>query len=465
MIKLYEKSSSLRENITKVSSCTEIEGDYHITLEESIFFPEEGGQNADTGKIILLKDDEAAVAVIDKFGGASESGGPADEANEIGDRSAITSISLSDGKLIRAMDKGIREKLCSDDEVRDLYNADKDLVAYKVNASVETGTSVKCILDYDIRYDRMQNHSGEHILTGVIHNKYGFDNVGFHLSDDGLVTLDINGQLSYEQVIEMEKEANRVIYANMPIVDSYPSKEELADIEYRSKIDIDGQVRLITIGDENETIDICACCAPHVARTGEVGIIKVISVINWKGGVRISMLAGRRALEYINSEHDIVRGLTGLLTTSAENLYGITQSHIEEIGLLKGKLAESLENNVIAKIDNEIAGKSAMALTIAEGKKIPTGHVEVMDADFPTASMKNIYNYLLEKYRGYVAVMAGDDENGYRYFGGIAEGDSRELATAFRENFDAKGGGKADMVQGQIMGRMEEIKALVMGML
>ena len=432
MIKLYEKCSYLTKNVTKVTSCTEINDEYYITLEESIFFPEEGGQKADTGKL-------------------TEEGG--------------REIELLDGQLLKGLSKEAANLLA--DTSKELVaegQLPSEMIFYKVSAKVLKGTEVECSIDMAKRFDRMQNHSGEHVLTGVIHNKYGFDNVGFHLSDDGPVTLDINGVLTYEQVMEMEKEANRVVYANMPIVDTYPSKDELINMTYRSKIDIEGQVRLITIGNEQEIIDICACCAPHVKQTGEIGIIKVISVINWKGGIRISMLAGRRALEYCNGEHEIIKKLTGLLTTSAENIVGITEAHIAEIGLLKSKLATSLEANVISKIDNDIMSVPQKAAVISSGDCLPFGHVEFVDGDFPVASMKNIYNYLLTKYKGYVAVLAGDDENGYRYFGGIADGDSRELATALRETFNAKGGGKQDMVQGQIVASKEEIKAVVMGL-
>lgn len=425
MIKLYEKNGRLAENTTKVTCFLEVNSEYYIGLEESIFFPEEGGQNADTGEISWE--------------------------NNI--------INVLDGKLYKGLDKAAQEAL----EDRDDIEVSKELILYKVSGPISEGQEVHCILDYGNRYDRMQNHSGEHILTGVIHREYGFDNVGFHLSDEGPVTLDINGKLTYEQVMDMEKEANRVIYANMPIVDSYPAKEELAGIDYRSKIEIDGQVRLITIGDENETVDVCACCAPHVKRTGEVGIIKIVSVVNWKGGIRISMLAGRRALEYINSEHEIIKSLTGLLTTSPDNLLNITKSHIEELGELKGKLAVSLETGIISRIDNAVTDVINNGATCSDGL-VCGNHVEFVESDFPAASMKNIYNHMLSKYNGYVAIIAGDDETGYRYFGGSISNDSRELAAILREKFNAKGGGKPDMVQGQIEATASAITEVIMGL-
>ena len=217
---------------------------------------------------------------------------------------------LTDGQLLKGLSDTVRTVLMENvsntsinGDMSGTPSSMADIIFYRTDKKVDTGTEVKCILDYEKRFDRMQNHSGEHILTGVIHREYGLDNVGFHLSDEEPVTLDINGKLTYEQVLEMEKEANRVIYANMPIVDSYPSKEELADITYRSKIEIDGQVRLITIGDDNETVDICACCAPHVQLSGEIGSIRLLDAMRHRGGMRLILRSGSYALEEHQRHH------------------------------------------------------------------------------------------------------------------------------------------------------------------
>lgn len=397
MNKLYETNSYLKECKSVITSLTEKDGEYYVTLSDTIFFPEEGGQYADTGYLIY------------------------------------------NGEKVRVIDG--------------IFGPE---ISYKIERAIPEGTEVTCELNFDVRFDRMQNHSGEHLLTGVIHNKYGLNNVGFHLSDEGPVTLDLNGQLSYEQVIEMENVANKLIYANLPITDSYPTKEELTNIEYRSKIEIDGQVRLITIGDENEIIDICACCAPHVRSTGEIGIVKVLSTINWKGGIRISMLAGRRALEYIDNEHNLVRELTSILTTSPENISGLVKSHIEEINLLKGKLAHAMEENVLQKIAAcENSNKKN------EQENVNKDCFEFVDKDVTAASMKNIYNVLSARYEGYVGIFAGDDESGYRYFAGSSKTDSRELGNMLKETLNAKGGGTDKMVQGQIFASRCEIENMI----
>ena len=248
----------------------------------------------------------------------------------------------------------------------------------------------------------------------------------------------------------MEREANRLIYKNLPITDSYPTDDELKNINYRSKIEIEGQVRLITIGDENDTIDICACCAPHVARTGEIGLIKVTGVVNWKGGVRVSILAGRRAFEYISGEHELIKTLTGMLTTSAENIVGITEAHMKEIAELKSKLNNAMEKSVISEIE-------AYRTENADAQNI----YRFVDGEYSQATLKNIYNYMTEHFEGYVGIFAGDDESGYRYLAGSSHLDSRLLAGMLKEKLGVKGGGNERMVQGQAKASKEQLEMLL----
>lgn len=377
MNKIYEKESYVDSINTVVTESGQDEKGYYICLDETIFFPEEGGQYADTGSL---------------------------EYNGI-------TVRLLDGQISGGN------------------------IKYYTSELIPKDTLVLCKLDWKLRYDRMQNHSGEHILTGVIHNKYGFNNVGFHLSDDGFVTLNLDGVLTYEQVIEMEKSANEVIYKNMPITDTYPTKDELKNIEYRSKIEIEGQVRLITVGDGKETVDVCACCAPHVKRTGEIGIIKVISVINFKGGIQISMLCGRRALEYINVEHEILMKTARSLSTAITEVPVMVNAHKEELTELRLMLNREKENAAIR--DTESDDFERFSVIFASG-------------DFPKGSMKNVYNVMCDKKDGYVGFFVGSDSEGYQYNAGIKDGDSRELAKLLREELGAKGGGSPEMIQGRL---------------
>ncbi len=128
--------------------------------------------------------------------------------------------------------------------------------------SVVTG-----ILDWERRFSHMQNHSGEHLFSGVVHKYYGYDNVGFHMGKDE-VTVDFNGILTLEQAEEVEAEVNELIWQNIPVLETYPSKEELNALNYRSKKELSGQVRII----EFPGADICACCGTHVMTAGEIGI-------------------------------------------------------------------------------------------------------------------------------------------------------------------------------------------------
>ena len=374
MIKLYETQSFLKECNTTVESCTENEGVVYIKLKESIFFPEEGGQYADTGVL------------------------------EYADKC----VNLIDGQIV-----------------------DGEII-YQISEMIPEGTTVLCKLDWNKRFDRMQNHSGEHILSGLINSKYGFNNIGFHLSDDEFVTLNMDGVLTKEQVMELEKEVNSIIYANVPITDSYPSKEELANITYRSKIEIDGQVRLITIGDEKQTYDICACCAPHVARTGEIGILKITGVSKAKGGVLISILCGRRALEYINHSMDTLNALAGSFTTHPDNVPGIVENLKKECQELKAELSDYKERGLIDAI-----------------KANPLKNYVITADSLSPQNMKNVFNTLVDNCQGYVGVFVGTDEDGYRYYAGGKDCDAKVLSGLMREKLGAKGGGSSDMIQGK----------------
>ncbi len=406
MSRLYETDSYIRELRTLVTaSGTDDKGRYYAELEDTLFFPEEGGQNADTGVLSFAgPDGDKSVRVL---GGI------------ISGRNTCSSVSDSD-------------------EIR---------IRYIVSEPVPQGTQVLCKLDWDIRFDRMQNHSGEHILSGIMHSEFGVDNVGFHLSDDGPVTLDFNRQLSCEDVIRAQNEANMAIYANLPVGVTFPAKEELKDLDYRSKIDIDGQIRLVTIGDEERTVDVCACCAPHVAHTGEIGILKVLSVVNWKGGIRVSILCGRRALEYINREHDILAETARSMSTETVNVPEFVDSYRKEITDLKSELASVMEKALLEKVNSMADDPSGL-------------HLIITGDDIPAPVMKNVYNALTEKFDGFVGVFAGDDETGYRYNSGSRDRDSRELAALMRDKLSAKGGGSAEMIQGKVQASQKAIKEL-----
>ncbi|MCR5620134.1 MAG: hypothetical protein K6F65_08535 [Lachnospiraceae bacterium] len=385
--KVYERQSFLKELETIVTESTCEDGQFYVKLKETILFPEEGGQYSDAGFLLY------------------------------GDRK----VSVLNGELIGNASEG-------DTDIR-----------YAVDCEIPAGSSVRCVLDWKTRFSRMQNHSGEHIVSGLIHNLYGYDNIGFHLSDDEPVTLTVSGKLSAEQIREIEIRANKAVYEDLPITDSYPSREELASMEYRSKIEIAGQVRLITIGDPGSPLDVCACCAPHVARTGSIGIIKVISFASVKGGTQLSILCGLRALEFIEKNIDNLESLAKSFSTHRDNVPGIAESLRDENRVLKAKLSEYAEKAILSGITDDGPG------------------CIFTDMELSPVSMKNIFNELTARKSGYVGIFAGNDQKGYMYYAGGRGLDARELAKLMREKLSSKGGGSAEMIQGRTSSAQDEI--------
>ncbi|MCR4791315.1 MAG: hypothetical protein K5871_01050 [Lachnospiraceae bacterium] len=393
--KLYEKNSYLKECETSVTECV-CEGDAtYIKLRQTIFFPEEGGQYSDTGVI------------------------------------------CHDGRTVHVL-KG--ELTCTASE------GEPD-IRYLVDEAIDEGTCVKCILDWDTRFSRMQNHSGEHIVSGLIHNLHGYDNIGFHLSDDEPVTLTVNGKLNADQIRVIEQKANEAVYANLPITDTYPSKEKAACTVYRSKIEIAGQVRLITIGDVADPLDVCACCAPHVSMTGAIGIIKVIASAGIKEGTQLQILCGRRALEFIEKSIDALESIARSFSTHRDNVPELVQRLREENRSLNSRFAELAVRSIID--------------SIREGKENnESGGCIFTDTDLSPASMKNIFNELVTLRKGFVGLFVGSDEEGYRYYAGGQDKDARELAKVMREKLDSKGGGSAEMIQGKVSAAQRVIEEL-----
>ncbi len=382
MIKLYETQSYLTENKTVVTGCFQEKKKIFVTLKESIFFPEEGGQYADTGWLIQ------------------------------GEKK----VRLCDGQIKQGQ------------------------ISYEVDTELEVGSEVCCKLDWENRYMRMQQHTGEHILTGTIHNYFGYHNVGFHLSDDAPITLDLDGILTMEQAMEMETLANEVIYKNLPVVDSYPSKEELQTLSYRSKIEIEGQVRLITIPE----VDVCACCAPHVAKTGEVGLIKIVSLQNYKGGIRLNILCGKRALLHYREQLLLMSQLANSLSTRPSQVLGIVNSQKEEVQQIRYQLSQMAEKALIKEIESLSDRVNACVFT---------------SRDTSAVAAKNAFNAMTKRFSGYVGIFIGDDEHGYRYHAGSSTLDSRILASLMREKLSAKGGGSKEMVQGKTAVPRQQIEA------
>ena len=319
----------------------------------------------------------------------------------------------------------------------------QDIIYHYVEKEIPVGTVVKGYVDWEQRFDFMQQHSGEHIISGLVNKQYGFDNVGFHL---GLqeVTLDFNGVLTLKELREIEMKANEAIWKNLPINIDFPSSDELSVLEYRSKLELTENVRIVTI----PGYDTCACCAPHVDTTGQIGMIKITNVQSHRGGVRVNILCGSRALTDYTVKQNNAAAISAALS--------VKQDLIAD-GVERLKEENFKQKEVMNRLQATILKNMAESLPAPTESNHAILFVEPMD----DIAIRNLINELVSKYIGYVGVFWGNDTDGYRYIVGSSSLDCRELATALREKFGAKGGGKAPMIQGNVVATQEQIKILL----
>ena len=374
--KLYDTNSYLKEFQATVVSCEQKNEDsWNVILDKTAFFPEGGGQAGDTG---WLND----IEVIDT-----------------------------------------REK--------------NGVIYHETKAPLEAGTPVTGKINFEARFDKMQQHTGEHILSGIVCSTYGYNNVGFHLSKD-ITTLDFDGELSAEQVRELEIKVNQAIHANLPVQVKFPTKAELAEMEYRSKIEIEGQVRIVEI----PGVDRCACCAPHVRNTAEVGMIKILSCDRHRGGCRLTIACGMRALKDYQQKQESVGKVSAALSAKPEKI----AEAVERLQEQQTKLREQL-NSIQAMY---LKGKLEM---LTGEEKFVCIFEEMLDS----IAMRNFVNDAMEKCDGVCGAFIGTDSDGYHYVLGSKTVDMREFSKKLNEKFRGKGGGKPQMVQGSLCGAKKEI--------
>lgn len=363
-----------------------------LILDKTLFFPEEGGQNCDKGTLVC-EGMELTVSYV----GLEKRDGVEVICHYV---EASEAASLGDGE------------------------AEGDV--FKVGAKVQGK------IDWLDRYDKMQNHSGEHILSGIIHSEFGFDNVGFHLNDE-LFTMDFNGVITKEQLDFLEKRANEIVMENVAIYGEYLPDEELASLEYRSKKEIEGAVRIVTI----EGYDKCACCAPHVKSSIEVGVIKIVKAENWKGGMRLTVLCGNRANKDYAKKHEILQNLSRNFSTSEDKI---------------SEVVEGLKNN-LADLEFKMATLECQMAT----EKLMQNPVQFFDNLSPKALTKAMDDAMQQKPSELFMAFVGNDENGYRYMAGSLTQNVEEVGKMLREKLGAKGGGRGTMVQGMVGVKKEEV--------
>ena len=227
-----------------------------------------------------------------------------------------------------------------DAKVTEVHEKDGELLHY-TDKALEVGAKVEGKIDWARRFDLMQQHSGEHMVSGIIHEKYGYDNVGFHMGSD-VITVDLNGMLDDSQLAEIEREVNERVWEDREVVITYPDAEELKTIDYRSKKELTGQVRIVTF----PGVDVCACCGTHVTRTGEIGMVKLLSVVKFREGVRMEMISGRRVLDYLNMVNEQNRQISVKLSAKMDKTAQAVARLQDENFALKGRV-HSLEENFI----------------------------------------------------------------------------------------------------------------------
>lgn len=294
-------------------------------------------------------------------------------------------------------------------------------------------------IDMNKRFSDMQQHSGEHIVSGIVHNLYGYNNVGFHLGSE-LVTLDFDGTLTNDDICKVENLVNKAIWDNIEIKVLYPSDDELSKIEYRSKIEIEGQVRIVEI----PGVDTCACCAPHVKRTGEIGIVEIVNFEKYKGGTRVSILCGERALTDIRHKLNENRKISVL-----------TKSKPAETAAAVERLFKEKE-----KIEYELVGANRTILSAKAELIENSERIIIFDRRLDGKLLTEFTESIKAKANSFVACFCGE-EGAYRYCVASKSTDLRPLAKKLNEAFSGKGGGRGEMVQGSLCGTEEEIRSFL----
>lgn len=375
-IKLYDKDSYMTEFEGTVLSCDKCDEGYKTVLDQTAFFPEEGGQSADKGEIdgIIVKD-----------------------------------VKLSEG-----------------------------IIYHYSDTPFEKGKRVLGKIDFSFRFRNMQNHTGEHIISGLAHSLYGLTNVGFHLGEDN-VTMDLSGPLTQEDIDKIELLANEAVYKNMKVSGYYPDENELSKLDYRSKSEIKDAVRIVKIGD----LDLCACCAPHVKSTGEVGLIKIISFMKYKGGVRLNILSGKDAFMDYMKKNKSNALISAQLSVKPEETFEGVKRLSEVNGELLLKLSEKTKQ--LAKITVDSLPESDGVICLF-----------VEDADIP--NLRLIGNDLKEKTASFGVILSGNDNEGYKYVIISKNSDVSEITKNANVALSGRGGGRGNMSSGSFGAAKEEIE-------
>ena len=374
--KLYYQDPYQTTFTARVLTCEPAKTGFLVTLDRTAFYPEGGGQPADHGTL-----------------GAA----------------AVTDVHEKDGVIFHTCD-----------------------------APVETGVAVEGSIDWPRRFDHMQQHSGEHILSGLLCSLYDCDNVGFHLGAD-TVTIDYNRELTWEQVLEAERRANETIWADTPVEITFPSPEALEQLHYRSKKELTGQVRIVTF----PGADCCACCGTHVRRAGEVGLIKVLSCQKFREGVRMEILCGQRAYRYLSQVYDQDHAVAQLLSVKPQDTLAAVERQNAELTAAKQRMTE-LEDQLFSLRAQALTGRGSVLLV--EPPMRPDGARKLADAVAKAAG-------------GLAAVFAGEGNSHVYALVQADGGDITPLVKRLNAALSGRGGGRNGFAQGSVQADESAIRA------
>ncbi len=364
---LFYQDPYIRSFDAHVVSSEETEKGFEIVLDNTAFYPEGGGQLADTG--------------------------------------TIENIPVSDVRRI------------------------KGKIIHFCTAPLEVGRLVHCNIDWDRRFSHMQNHTVEHIFSGLIHKKFGYDNVGFHMDDES-VTVDFNGPITEEELKELEKETNQAILADIPVRVLLPTAEELAQLDYRSKKELSGQVRIVDV----PGCDQCACCGTHVKRSGEIGIFKILSMMKHRGGVRIELTCGLRAITDYENKICEIQKVSELLSAKPTEISKAVDKTLSEVEKLKLKI-QNLNNQLFELKANSLPTQTEPLILFEEG--------------LAPLDLRRYCTLLAEKKKApFIAVLSATADTTYSYVLYGPANQMRELSKTLNQKLKGRGGGNGNFVQG-----------------
>ena len=378
--KLYYEDSHLCNFSAAVLSCEQTEKGYEVILDATAFYPEGGGQAADTGVL-------GGVQVLDT-----------------------------------------RER--------------GEIVVHLCDGPLEVGVVVEGTIDYEARFLRMQQHSGEHIVSGIINRRYGYHNTGFHMGSD-LITIDFDGVIPAEDLASIEAEANSAVWQNIPVKCWYPSEEELPTVFYRTKRALPWPVRIVQF----PGFDSCACCGTHVQATGEIGLIKLFSVMGFRGGTRMEMACGKAALALLNNAYEQNKLVSQAFSAQITETGAAAKRMNEALAEQKYRIV-GLEKRIFATIAAGYAGK---------------GNVVHFEEGLENTAVRDLADAIAENCGGTAAVFSGSDEAGFAFCLVTRNGDLRQLGKEMTKALNGRGGGKPIFQQGRVQASQANIEAFFAG--